>query len=37
MPDRACFADKKEYDGKAAYFLTAFPSTMFAEDIRALL
>jgi hypothetical protein len=33
MPDRACFVDKKEYDGKAVYFLTAFPSTMvFSED-----
>jgi len=33
MPDRACFVDKKEYDGKAVYFLTAFPPTMvFSED-----
>jgi hypothetical protein len=37
MPDRACFVDKKEYDGKAVYFLTAFPPTMVSEDIRALL
>jgi hypothetical protein len=32
MPDRACFVDKKEYDGKAVYFLTAFPPTMVSED-----
>lgn len=34
MPDRACFVDKKEYDGKAVYFLTAFPPLCYSEDIR---